>query len=105
MTKNNAELTVIVRLRATEATIVEGKQILQELIVPTRQNSGNSEFRVFQDMHDELQFTLLEKWQDMAAVKAHGASDYMQNFNDRKDQLFPESMAEIVTDFTPYAEI
>lgn len=101
MTQSTQSLTVVVRLQTTTDHLTAATKVLADLIKPTRANPDCDEFRVLQDTNNQLQFTLIEQWHSIDAVKAHGASDYMQTFMAQKTLLFPVSNSEIVTEYQP----
>jgi len=92
----NPGIQVIVRLKTTQNNILKAIELLDGLIEPTRSNPKNREFRVMQDLNDTTQFTLIEHWEDMEAVKEYGNMQFMLDFSAVKDTIFPISSAEIV---------
>lgn len=96
---NESRIQVVVRLKTTEPNIQKAEELLAGLIEPIHANPKNTEFRVMQDVHDLTQFTLIENWEGLAAVKEHAQMPFMQYFAAVKDELFVEQTSEIIKEY------
>lgn len=94
---NNEEVRLIVHQVAYPDQIDAVKALMTSLIEPTRRNPACLDFQVLQNQKEPEKFTLLEHWQNAAAVQANGASPAMAPFRAQKDKLFKSLDAEFVT--------
>jgi quinol monooxygenase YgiN len=53
---------------------------IQPLIAASREESGNISYRLQKDVESENVFTMVEVWQDQAAVASHNASNHFTTF-------------------------
>ncbi|WP_199903438.1 putative quinol monooxygenase [Neisseria wadsworthii] len=54
--------------------------VLQKLVVASRNEAGNIRYDLHQDLDNENRFVFFENWQNTAAVEEHKASNHFQNF-------------------------
>ena len=85
-------VSVIVNGRAKPNRIEEVKLALMKVADPTRANPNCLGFHVYQDRYDPQEFILCERWISEQALLDHGESDYMEEYNAQKGEMF-ESLA------------
>ncbi len=83
-------LRVIARLVARAGKEDALQSVLMGLIAPTRKESGCITYELLQNKENSGEFTFVEEWQDEAALKAHFATDHIQNALGK----FPDLLAE-----------
>jgi quinol monooxygenase YgiN len=83
-------LRVIARLVARSGKEEALRLLLMGLIAPTRKESGCITYELLQNKENSREFTFVEEWRDEAALKAHFATDHIQNALGK----FPDLLAE-----------
>ncbi len=83
-------LRVIARLVARAGKEDALRSVLMGLIAPTRKESGCITYELLQNKENSGEFTFVEEWQDEVALKAHFATDHLQNALGK----FPDLLAE-----------
>ncbi len=68
---------VIARISAKTETLAELRQILKDLVVPSRAEAGCVSYELFQDNDDPRDFITVENWDDRAAADAHLATPHV----------------------------
>ncbi|KQX64866.1 MULTISPECIES: putative quinol monooxygenase [unclassified Paenibacillus] len=53
---------------------------IQPLIAASRAEDGNISYDLLKDTEVENKFTMVEVWQDQAAIASHNASDHFTSF-------------------------
>ncbi|WP_223593742.1 putative quinol monooxygenase [Neobacillus bataviensis] len=53
---------------------------IETLIHASRQESGNISYNLYKDTEREHTFTMVEVWQDAAAVASHNTSEHFTSF-------------------------
>lgn len=53
---------------------------IQSLVTSSRNESGNVSYNLYKDTEKEGAYTMVEIWQDEAAVAAHNASEHFTGF-------------------------
>lgn len=53
------------------------KNILQDLVAPSRNEAGCQSYELFQDEDNPLEFVTIEHWTEQAAVDAHMATPHV----------------------------
>ncbi|MEE8625621.1 MAG: putative quinol monooxygenase [Acidiferrobacterales bacterium] len=87
---SQATLRVIARLVARAGKEDALRSVLMGLIAPTRKESGCITYELLHNKENSGEFTFVEEWQDEAALKAHFATDHLQNALAK----FPDLLAE-----------
>ncbi len=81
---------MIARLVARAGKEEALRSLLMGLIAPTRKESGCITYELLQNKENSGEFTFVEEWQVEAALKAHFATDHLQNALAK----FPDLLAE-----------
>ena len=90
------ELLVIAKISAEEAFVKEVKEALTALVRPTRNETGNLEYSLFQDTTQSTEFLMYEKWSTQEAFENHNQMPYLTDFVEKsKDWLSKEMSVEI----------
>ena len=90
------ELLVIAKISAKEAFAQEVKEALTALLEPTRKETGNLEYSLFQDTTIRTEFLMYEKWSNQEAFEKHNQMPYLTNFVEKSnDWLSKEMTVEI----------
>lgn len=91
-------LTVVVMFEAKSGKEIELKNILQNVIEPSRIEKGCLEYRLHQNLNDSAQFFLYENWVNQAALQEHFNQPYIVELLKKLDGLlakpFQSHMAE-----------
>ncbi|MCM2983403.1 antibiotic biosynthesis monooxygenase [Niallia circulans] len=53
---------------------------IETLIRASRQESGNISYNLYKDIEKNHTFTMVEVWQDAAAVESHNTSEHFTSF-------------------------
>lgn len=53
---------------------------IETLIRASRQESGNISYNLYKDIEKDHTFTMVEVWQDAAAVASHNTSEHFTSF-------------------------
>jgi quinol monooxygenase YgiN len=83
-------LRVIARLVARPGKEEALRSLLMGLIAPTGKESGCIAYELLQNKENSGEFTFVEEWKDETALKAHFATDHLQNALGK----FPDLLAE-----------
>lgn len=51
-------------------------KITKELIILSREESGNISYHLYQDIHDESHFTFIEEWKNQEAIDFHNQTKH-----------------------------
>ncbi len=90
------ELLVIAKISAEEAFVKEVKEALTAFLRPTRNETGNLEYSLFQDTTQSTEFLMYEKWSTQEASENHNQMPYLTDFVEKsKDWLSKEMSVEI----------
>lgn len=90
------ELLVIAKISAKEEFVQEVKEALTALLEPTRKETGNLKYSLFQDTTRPTEFLMYEKWSNQEAFQKHNQMPYLTNFVDKsKNWLSKEMTVEI----------
>ena len=68
--------TVLVVLKVKDGMREKFEAALKEAIAETRKEKGNLRYELTRDLEDESRFAMYEKWQNVAAIEAHGRAKY-----------------------------
>jgi quinol monooxygenase YgiN len=70
-------IRIMARITARSGRENELRSVLQDLLGPSRQESGCVSYELFQNQDDPLEFVTVEQWTDQAAADAHLASAHV----------------------------
>ena len=70
-------IKVMARISSHAATTSALRDILRDLVDPTRGEPGCLNYELFQDDDDPLEFVTIEHWADQAAADAHLATPHV----------------------------
>ena len=91
------ELLVIAKISAKEAFVQEVKEALTTLLRPTRNETGNLEYSLFQDTTQPTEFLMYEKWSTQEAFENHNQMPYLTDFVEKsKDWLEEKMQVEVI---------
>ena len=82
-------LRVVAHLQARPETATQLRDVLEGLVVPTRQEAGCISYEMLSDVDDPTKFTFVEEWRDAEALEAHFGTDHIQDAISR----FPDLLA------------
>lgn len=68
---------VIARISSKADVAAELRQILTDLVTPSRREPGCLSYELFQDEENPLDFITMEQWTDSSAVEAHLATAHV----------------------------
>jgi quinol monooxygenase YgiN len=78
-----AAVHVVARHWARPDTIDEVRQILSELVAPSRAEPGCLKYELFQNLSDPADFTFIETFASEAALAEHAAAPYIAGLQAR----------------------
>ncbi|MBV6646053.1 MAG: antibiotic biosynthesis monooxygenase [Cyclobacteriaceae bacterium] len=91
------ELLVIAKISAKEEFVQEVKESLTALLEPSRNETGNLEYSLFQDTTNSIEFLMYEKWVTQDAFQKHNQMPYLTDFVEKsKDWLAEEMKVEVI---------
>ena len=70
---------VVARIEALPGKAAAVRDILSQLIEPTRKEAGCLVYELWQNRQDETDFTFVEEWASEAALNAHAASQHLKD--------------------------
>lgn len=82
-------LRVVAHLQARPDATSQLRDVLEGLVVPTRQEPGCISYEMLEDIDDPTKFTFVEEWTDGDALDAHFATEHIQDAISR----FPDLLA------------
>lgn len=68
---------IIARISAKADAAAQMRQILIDLVAPSRREPGCLSYELFEDDENPLDFITIEQWTDSSAVEAHMASAHV----------------------------
>ena len=68
---------VIARISAKPDVAAQVRQILIDLVAPSRKEPGCLSYELFQDDENPVEFITVEQWSDSSAVAAHMATPHV----------------------------
>lgn len=68
---------VIARISSKADAAAQIRQILTDLVAPSRREPGCLSYELFQDEENPLDFITMEQWTDSAAAAAHMATPHV----------------------------
>ncbi|MFG0515628.1 putative quinol monooxygenase [Kluyvera intermedia] len=85
-------ISIIAVLKAKTGKVDELREALKVLILPTRQEPGNTDYTLFQLRDEPEVFYMRESWRDQAALEEHISLPYFQTFIGQIDSLLAEPL-------------
>jgi len=76
-------LRVVARIIARPERVDDLRALLNELIEPTRNESGCITYELLQNKSDPTDFTFVEEWESDDALDAHAASEHLKQVGSR----------------------
>jgi quinol monooxygenase YgiN len=73
-------LTVIAHARAKPGKEVQAREILRDLVAPTRLEEGCIDYDLHQSVEDPSLFVFYENWTTRTALEAHARSPHIIHF-------------------------
>jgi quinol monooxygenase YgiN len=86
----NDSLTVIAHVRAKPGQESRVRQILEELLAPTRAEAGCMNYDLHQSQTDPALFVFYENWVSEGDLEAHARSAHIQSFRKLADEILVE---------------
>lgn len=80
-------LRVVARIQAKPDKIDQVRELLLELIEPTRREAGCITYELLQNRDDAADFTFVEEWASDAALDAHAVSDHLRDMRAKLEGL------------------
>lgn len=85
-------ISIIAVLKAKAGKTQELRQALQALLLPTRQEPGNTDYALFQLRDEPETFYMRESWVNQAALEEHISLPHFQTFIGQMDSLLAEPL-------------
>ena len=76
-------IKIVAKTKFREDSIDEVKALVKELVEKSQAEEGNISYSFNQNIQDPSIMTMIEIWQDKAAIDAHNASEHFQ-------RIFPQ---------------
>lgn len=92
---------VIARISSKADVAAELRQILTDLVTPSRREPGCLSYELFQDDENPLDFITMEHWTDSSAVEAHLATAHVAEAIAKASSLLAQ--APLIHRFTQLA--
>ncbi len=74
----DGKLCVVARVRATYDQTERVREILEELVEPTRAEAGCHRYDLFVSEEDPGEFVFIEEWEDETALTSHFATTHFE---------------------------
>jgi len=75
--EENKMIRIMARISSRSGAESSMKNILQDLVVPSRNEAGCQGYELFQDEENPLEFVTIEHWAEQAAADAHMATPHV----------------------------
>lgn len=85
-------ISIIAVLKAKAGKVDELRDALKALLLPTRQEPGNTDYALFQLRDEPDVFYMRESWRNQAALEEHIALPHFQTFIGQMDRLLAEPL-------------
>jgi quinol monooxygenase YgiN len=76
---NGKTVQVVARFTAKPEKAEEVRSILRELVGPTRNEEGCTNYQLFQNNADRSDFVFIEEWTSHADLDAHSKTPHLHN--------------------------
>lgn len=83
-------IRIMARITARSGRENELRSVLQDLLGPSRQETGCMSYELFQNQDDPLEFVTVEQWTDQAVADAHLASAHVARAITLADELLAQ---------------
>jgi quinol monooxygenase YgiN len=83
-------VTVIAHVRAKQGQEERAREILEELVAPTRGEAGCINYDLHQSAEDPGLFVFYENWTSAAALDAHANSEHIVRFRNKCSEVLAE---------------
>jgi quinol monooxygenase YgiN/predicted small metal-binding protein len=85
-------LITIVRLKSKPGKEAELKELLQGLLIPTRNEPGCISYELLMNKEDPTEFTFVEQWKDDNALNGHFETSHIKNALQKLPDILAEDM-------------
>ena len=86
----NEIVTVIAHARAKPGQHERAREILEELVAPSRKEKGCINYDLHQSVDHPDLFVFHENWTSMEALAAHAKSEHIARFRKKSDDVLEE---------------
>jgi quinol monooxygenase YgiN len=83
-------VTVIAHARAKPGQRERAREILEELVAPSRAEEGCINYDLHQSMEHPDLFVFHENWTSVEALEAHALSEHIARFRKKSDDVLEE---------------
>lgn len=80
-------IRVVAHLQAHPEKTVELRDLLEGLIIPTRQEAGCVSYELLESLEDPAKLTFVEEWTSEEALQAHFETEHIRNALERLPEL------------------
>lgn len=87
---SNGKVTVVAKLKAKSGLEIKVKEILMDLVAPTRSEDGCINYDLHQSKDDPSQFLFYENWVNRESLDKHLTQPYLQDLMTRADEILAE---------------
>lgn len=84
---SEGRVTVLARVRARAGREDEVRRLLLALVAPSRAEAGCLNYDLHQSADDPTEFMFYENWVSRAALDAHAAMPYLDEFDEQAEGL------------------
>ncbi|MEE8176920.1 MAG: putative quinol monooxygenase [Acidobacteriota bacterium] len=86
----NQKVTVVARIKAKPGKEAQVKQVLSQLLSPTRLEAGCINYDMHESFDNPAHFLFHENWTNQEALNKHLETAHLKNFLNQADQLLDE---------------
>ena len=72
-------IRVVAHLQANPGKESELREVLEGLVVPTRQEAGCVSYEMLESLEDPAKFTFVEEWTSEDALQSHFETEHIQS--------------------------
>ena len=72
-------IRVVAHLQAHPGKESELREVLEDLVVPTRQEAGCVSYEMLESLEDPAKFTFVEEWTSEDALQSHFETEHIQS--------------------------
>ena len=98
---DQATVKIMARITAREDTAAMLRQILSDLVGPSRGEAGCVGYELFQNQDNPLEFVTIEQWSDQAAADAHISTPHVAAAISKAGELL--ALPPLIHRFAPVA--
>ena len=92
---------IMARITARADTVISLRQILRDLVGPSRGEAGCVGYELFQNQDDPVEFVTIEQWSDQAAADAHMSAPHVAAAISKAGELL--ALPPLIHRFAPVA--